>query len=219
MSYTVCVLLSGHGSTLQALIEQQKKGGYVITQVISNRADAYGLQRARTAGITQQSINPKNYPDRATFEDALATCIEHNPPDLLVLAGFMHVLGPAFIARFPQGILNIHPSLLPAYPGLNTYARALADHASHHGTTVHQVTADLDAGPILAQSRIPIHPGDSIEQLKTRTQHEERRLYPRVLACFASQALRIHHGVASFKHKALPFKGLSDQMLNDSILP
>ena len=219
MSYTVCVLLSGHGSTLQALIEQQKKGGYVITQVISNRADAYGLQRAHTAGITQQSINPKNYPDRTAFEDALATCIEQNPPDLLVLAGFMHVLGQAFIARFPQGILNIHPSLLPAYPGLNTYARALADRAQHHGTTVHQVTADLDAGPILAQSRIPIHPGDSIEQLKKRTQQAERRLYPQVLACFASRALQIHDGVPRFKQRGLPLQGLSEQMLNDSAPP
>jgi phosphoribosylglycinamide formyltransferase-1 len=154
--------------------------------VASNDPLAGGLAKAQALGIPTAAVDHRAHPDRPAFEAALAARIDAAAPDVICLAGFMRILTPGFIARYRGRILNIHPSLLPLYPGLDTHARALAAGDTQAGCTVHEVTADLDAGPILGQARVPVLPGDSLDTLAARVLTQEHRLYPAVLRRFAT---------------------------------
>ena len=180
---SVGVLISGRGSNLQALIDAQSAlGAYAIRRVISNIEGAYGLERARVAGVEAQTI-PHKGKERSAFEREVSAALEGC--ELVALAGFMRVLTPFFVSAWADKILNIHPSLLPAFPGRDTHARALAAGVKVHGCTVHIVTEALDDGPIIGQAAVPVLPGDTPEALDARVLEAEHALYPRALAAFA----------------------------------
>jgi len=178
----VAILISGSGSNMARLIESMA-GTHPARPVlvISNRPEAGGLRRAAAQGVPTAVIDHRAHATRAGFESALAAALEDARPDIVALAGFMRILSAGFVARFAGRIVNIHPSLLPAYPGLDTHARALAAGEAWAGCTVHEVTAELDAGPILGQGRVPVLPGDTPETLGARVLAMEHRLYPAVL--------------------------------------
>ncbi len=179
----VTVLLSGNGSNLAALLARAAApdASFAITHVISDRADAYGLTRAREANVPGEAIPPKHYADKTAWQSALREAVSATGPDLVVLAGFMRVLDEAFVEAFAGRLVNIHPSLLPKYRGLNTYARALEAGDAEHGTSVHYVTAELDGGPVIARTVVPIEQDDTVESLRARTQAAEYELYPRIV--------------------------------------
>lgn len=183
----VAVLISGGGTNLQALMDAASEPDYParIALVISNKPDAFGLTRAARAQIPTRVINHRDYPDRTEFDARIQEELEGADIELVCLAGFMRILTPGFVGRYAGRMLNIHPSLLPKYPGLDTHARALAAGDTEAGCTVHEVTADLDAGPILGQARVPIQPGDTPETLAARVLTMEHQLYPAVLRRFA----------------------------------
>jgi phosphoribosylglycinamide formyltransferase 1 len=184
----VAILISGGGSNMAALLASMK-GDHPArgVLVLSNDPEAAGLQRAAIQGIPTAAIDHRPFKgDRAAFEAALLKPLLAARPDIVCLAGFMRILTPAFIAQFAGRMLNIHPSLLPKYPGLHTHARALEAGDSEAGCTVHEVTADLDAGPILGQARVPILPGDTEATLAQRVLVREHMLYPAVLRRFAA---------------------------------
>jgi len=184
----VAILLSGGGSNMVALVRSMA-GDHPARPclVLSNDPGAGGLDRARDMGIATAAVPHRPFAgDRAGFESALSRPLEAAAPDILCLAGFMRILTPAFIERWRGRILNIHPSLLPAYRGLDTHARALADGAAEAGCTVHEVTAALDDGPILGQARVSVRPGDTAATLAARVLVQEHRLYPAVLRRFAA---------------------------------
>nr|WP_207161069.1 phosphoribosylglycinamide formyltransferase [Halorhodospira halophila] len=192
-------MLSGSGSNLQALLDQHAAGALPATFacVLSNRADAYGLQRAEAAGIPTAVVDHRQYPDREAFDRALAEHLEAVGVDLVVLAGFMRILTPVFVERFQGRLLNIHPSLLPDFRGLHTHERALEAGVEEHGCTVHFVTPELDAGPAIVQGVVPVHPGDSPEALAQRVQVQEHRVYPLAVRWFVSGRLALtESGVA-----------------------
>lgn len=192
--FLISVLISGNGSNLQALIDASNRGApYQIASVISNKPDAYGLQRAQQAGIDHHSIDHRQFPDRASFESALIKQLNQDKPDLIVLAGFMRKLTPVFIRAFPQRIINIHPSLLPKYPGLNTHQRAIDAGDSEHGVSIHIVNEDLDAGPLLAQARCSIDTGDTAEQLAHKVHLLEYQLYPQVVSDIATAKIELSY--------------------------
>jgi phosphoribosylglycinamide formyltransferase-1 len=186
------ILISGRGSNMRAIVEART--GLDVRAVISNRPEAAGLEWARSQGIDTQVVDHKRYATREAFDAALATAIEAHEPDLLLLAGFMRVLTPGFIARFPRRMLNIHPSLLPAFPGLHTHARALAAGVKLHGCTVHVVTPELDSGPIVAQAAVPVLPGDTEDTLAARVLQAELRLYPEAVRWFLDQRIEFLPG-------------------------
>ncbi|MGE3921250.1 MAG: phosphoribosylglycinamide formyltransferase [Gammaproteobacteria bacterium] len=177
------VLISGHGSNLQAIIDAiaNRMLNAEIMLVISNRADAYGLLRAKQAGIMTEVVSVKQLSDRQKFDEALIKLIEPFTPDLVLLAGFMHILPSEFVRHFAGKILNIHPSLLPKYPGLHTHRQVLAAGDKEHGCTVHYVTEDLDAGPIIAQEKCEVLPNDTEDMLRERVLKLEHQLYVKVL--------------------------------------
>lgn len=187
MSVRVAILISGSGSNMVALADSMT-GDHPARPclVLSNRPGAAGLGRAAERGIPTATIDHRAFPDRKTFEAALHDRLVAAAPDLVCLAGFMRILTPAFVARWPARILNIHPSLLPKYPGLDTHARALAAGDGHAGASVHEVTAELDAGPVLGRARVPVRPGDTAASLAARVLEAEHRLYPAVLARVAA---------------------------------
>ena len=188
----VVVLISGTGSNLKALIDAAAAGaGYRIAGVISNRPGAAGLAHAEAAGIPTRVIDHGEFADRAAFDAALAPAIEAFAPGLVVLAGFMRILTPAFVARFAGRMVNIHPSLLPAYQGLHTHHRALADRIREHGASVHFVTGELDGGPVIAQARVPVLADDDEATLAARVLEREHVLLPQVVAWFAAGRLRL----------------------------
>ncbi|HJU23346.1 MAG TPA: phosphoribosylglycinamide formyltransferase [Casimicrobiaceae bacterium] len=184
----ITVLISGRGSNLAALIDAANAGEIdgAITHVISNRPEAAGLAHAQRNGIATTIVDHRRFASRDDFDDALAHAIDQGEPDLVVLAGFMRILGSRFIARYAGRMLNIHPSLLPAFPGTNTHARALADGATAHGCTVHFVTRDVDGGPIIARSEVRIMPDDDSDTLAARVLEAEHRLLPRVVAWYCA---------------------------------
>jgi phosphoribosylglycinamide formyltransferase-1 len=190
-SRRITVLISGRGSNLAALIGAERAGTLVgtITQVISNRPGAPGLAHAAKAGIATVVVDHRAYPSREAFEEALRAKIDAGRPDLVVLAGFMRVLGADFVEHYAGRMLNIHPSLLPAYPGLHTHRRALADKATRHGCSVHFVTAGVDAGPIVAQAEVPVLDGDDEATLAARVLEAEHRLLPDAVALFCAGRL------------------------------
>jgi phosphoribosylglycinamide formyltransferase-1 len=184
----IVILISGGGSNMAAIVRAAQRDhwrqlyGAEIAAVISNRADAGGLGFAREQGIAAEVVDHKAFPSREAFDDALAAAIDRHQPALLVLAGFMRILTPGFVARYQGRMLNIHPSLLPAFPGLHTHQRALEAGCRVAGATVHQVTAELDHGPILAQAAVPVLPGDTPAALAARVLTQEHLIYPRAVA-------------------------------------
>lgn len=183
----VAILISGGGSNMLALVRDMAEGGYARPVLVaSNDPTAKGLERAAAQGIPVAAVDHRPFGrDREAFEAALAAKIDATNPDILCLAGFMRILTPGFIRRYQGRMLNIHPSLLPKYPGLHTHARALAAGDAEAGCTVHEVTAELDAGPLLGQARVPVLPGDTEDRLAARVLAREHQLYPRVLRRFA----------------------------------
>lgn len=174
------MLISGRGSNLQALIDAGRGGGLPapIALVISNRADAGGLERARAAGIETLAISHRDFPDRDAFDGAVAAALKQRGVTLVCLAGFMRLIGRPLLEAFPHAILNIHPSLLPAFPGVDAQAQAIAHGVKVSGATVHLVTGELDGGPIVLQAAVPVRDGETPESLSQRILVEEHRLYP-----------------------------------------
>ena len=193
MPRRICVLISGRGSNLEALLAAMAAGtlGGAIVAVVSNRADARGLAVAAAHGVPAQVLDHRGFPSRDAFDVALADAVAAYAPDLVVLAGFMRVLGAAFVRRFDGRLINIHPSLLPAYPGLHTHRRALADGARIHGCTVHFVTPDVDVGPIAAQAAVPVLPGDDEDALAARVLAAEHALLPAVVRWYCAGRLAV----------------------------
>lgn len=188
----VVVLISGSGSNLQSLIDQAAGGEpYRIVGVISNRPDVRGLERARAAGIPSQVIDHTGFADRESFDRVLADAIDSYRPQLVVLAGFMRILTPGFVSRFAGRMLNIHPSLLPAFQGLHTHRRALQEGVKEHGASVHFVTSELDGGPVIAQVRVPVLAGDTESELAARVLKREHQLLPQVVSWFARGRLQL----------------------------
>lgn len=187
----VLVLISGSGSNLQALIDAQGQAPYRIVAVISNQHEAFGLERARRAGIPTEVLSHRAFPDRSAYDRALAEIIDRFEPGLVVLAGFMRILTPVFVARYAGRMMNIHPSLLPRHRGLHTHRRALEAGDTEHGASVHFVTDELDGGPLIIQARIPVLPGDDAETLAARVLTLEHQIYPLAVRWFAEGRLRL----------------------------
>jgi phosphoribosylglycinamide formyltransferase 1 len=187
----ITVLISGRGSNLASLLAAMHAGtlGGTITDVIANKADAGGLGIAAGHGIATHVVAHRDFPTRDAFDDALAARIDAGRPNLVVLAGFMRVLGTAFVRRYDGRMINIHPSLLPSYPGLHTHRRALADGVRLHGCTVHFVTPDVDVGPIIGQAAVPVHDGDDEDALAARVLAAEHVLLPAVVRWYCAGAL------------------------------
>ena len=199
------VLISGGGTNLQAFIDavQADELDLELRAVISNRPDAFGLTRARQAGIETVCIDHTQFGDRLAFDASLASAIDQLEPDFVILAGFMRILSAGFVERFEGRILNIHPSLLPKYPGLNTHQRALDAGDAWHGVTVHFVTAKLDGGPPIIQGRVPIRPGDDASTLAARVLDVEHQIYPEALRLLVSGRLVWRDHQAFFDGKSL----------------
>jgi phosphoribosylglycinamide formyltransferase 1 len=191
------ILISGRGSNMMAIARECLAGRIAarVAVVISDRADAPGLASARELGL-ETAVLPQAEPGRAALERTLATILEAHRPDVIALAGFMRILSGSFVARYLGRMFNIHPSLLPAYRGLDTHARVLEAHDSVHGASVHFVTAELDAGPVVLQSKVAVMPGDTEATLSARVQATEHIIYPRVLGWFAERRLVWRDGAA-----------------------
>lgn len=192
----VLVLISGGGSNLQTLIDASRAPdcAYEIVHVISNRPEAFGLKRAEKAAIPAQCLDHKGFKDRSFFDVALAQMIDEISPDFIVYAGFMRIMGAEFVARYEGRMINIHPSLLPNFPGLHTHKRALEAGVTIHGCSVHWVTAGVDEGAIIGQAAVPIIPGDSPDDLAARVLVQEHRLYPACVEAVASGRARLIDG-------------------------
>ena len=186
--FKTAILISGRGSNMMALVDAARDPAFPaeIVCVVSNRADAKGLAFAAENGIATEVIDHKGYPSREAFETALDAYLRSCGIEIIALAGFMRVLTAGFIARWEGRMLNIHPSLLPAYKGLHTHERALADGAALHGCTVHLVTPELDGGPVLLQAQVPVLPEDTAETLSARVLEQEHKLYPQALVLLAA---------------------------------
>lgn len=193
------ILISGRGSNMQAILRARLP--LEIAAVLSNDAKAAGLEIARGAGIQTGAVDHRAFPDRAAFDARLAAEIDRHAPDVVVLAGFMRILGQAFVQRYAGRLVNIHPSLLPAFPGLHTHRRALAAGVRLHGCTVHFVTAEVDHGPIIVQAAVPVLPGDDEDTLAARVLVQEHRIYPQALAWLARDQIALTaDGKVSFPH-------------------
>ena len=209
----IVVLLSGNGSNLQAIMDACQAGeinGEIVC-VISNKAQAYGLTRAEKAQIPTALFERKDYASNVEMDQAIATHIEQLGADLVVLAGYMKILSPEFTHRFAGKILNIHPSLLPKYKGLNTYQQALDAGDSEHGTSVHFVTAELDSGAIILQAKVPIFPEDEIADIEERVKAQEAQIYPLVVKWFAAERLKEVDGKAYLDGELLPENGYANE--------
>lgn len=193
----IVILISGRGSNMQAIVRAARAENWpaTIAAVISSRADAPGLVTAAAAGIATTVVANQDYPNRDAFDAALRNAIDRHAPDLIVLAGFMRILTPGFVEHYAGRMLNIHPSLLPAFPGLATHRRALESKAPVHGATVHFVTAELDHGPTVAQAIVPVFPDDTEHSLSARVLEQEHLLYPRAIRWFIEDRIRIDNGV------------------------
>jgi phosphoribosylglycinamide formyltransferase-1 len=192
----IVILISGRGSNMEALIRARDAGELPvnIAAVISNRPDAGGLATAEDAGIPTWVVNHKGFPDRESFDAALAECIDGFAPDLVVLAGFMRILTEEFVRHYEGRLLNIHPSLLPAFPGLHTHQKAIDEGVRIHGCTVHFVTPALDHGPVVLQAAVPVLDGDDEDALAARVLAQEHRIYPQAVRWFAEGRLTLAGG-------------------------
>ena len=207
----ITVLVSGRGSNLGALIDAERcdRLGGTIAAVLCDRADAAALGIAAAQGIASQVIEHRRFADRDAFDAALAAAIDASDPDLVVLAGFMRVLGAAFVARYEGRMLNIHPSLLPSYPGLHTHRRALADGVRIHGCSVHFVTADVDHGPIVMQGAVAVHDDDDETTLAARVLAVEHQLLPAAVRAFCEHRLVIAGRRVRVKDEVVPAAALT----------
>lgn len=198
------VLISGNGSNLQSIIDAIEHNTLQaeIRLVISNNPDAYGLERAVNHGIPDLVVDHRDYTRRELFDAELERQLQRHDPDFIVLAGFMRILGPELINRFPDRILNIHPSLLPSYKGLNTHQRVLENRDQRHGVSIHLVTAELDDGPVLLQGSYPVEAGDTVEDLQRRGHALEHRMYPQLLRCLSEARISIEGG--RIFHQGMP---------------
>lgn len=201
----VVVLISGSGSNLQALIDGIAQGELPveIAAVVSNRPEVMGLTRAQTAGIPTQVLDHKNFATRDDFDAELIRIIDTYTPELVVLAGFMRILTPAFTAHYLGRMLNIHPSLLPKYQGLHTHQRAIDAGETHHGVSVHFVTAELDGGPVAIQAKVPVLATDDATSLAKRVQQQEHVIYPMAVKWFAEGRLKMVGGKAELDGELL----------------
>ncbi len=190
------VLISGRGSNLQSIIDTISDGSLPaeMRAVLSNEPDAYGLERARRAGVETRVVNHRDYKSRRQFDTALMNIIDEFDPGLVVLAGFMRILTPAFVNHYSGRLMNIHPSLLPDFPGLDTHQRALDAGVKEHGASVHFVTPDLDGGPVIVQARVPVKESDDADTLAARVLEREHVIYPQAIRWFAEGRLTIENG-------------------------
>ena len=198
MQRQVVILISGRGSNMRSLIEHSRDPGapYTVCRVFSDKSDAAGLELARGLGVPAQALPAAKTTDRAAYDRALAAAIQVYSPSLIVLAGFMRILSARFVRDFAGKILNIHPSLLPKFPGLHTHRRALEAHESEHGATVHFVTERLDCGPGIIQARVAVAADDDEASLAARVQAREHRIYPVAVRWFCEGRLRYDAGCA-----------------------
>ena len=201
MSPNACktaVLISGSGTNLQSFIDKSAAGevDLDLRVVFSNRPGAFGLERAAKAGIATECLEHGDYPDRESFDRAVAAVLDRYEPDLIILAGFMRILSPWFVQHYEGRVLNIHPALLPAYPGLDTHQRVLDAGEEWHGSTVHFVTEELDGGPRILQGRLAVNPEETAEQLCERVQTIEHQIYPEAAHWFGQGRLEFRDGAA-----------------------
>jgi len=224
----VVILISGRGSNLRAILDEtadapslargprlgpigETRAGRLpieIRAVISNNPEAEGLQHARAAGVLTEIVNHRDYTDRTQFDAVLMQAIDRHAPRLVILAGFMRILGDAFIRHYAGRLLNIHPSLLPAFKGIDTHARALAAGAAQHGASVHFVTNDLDGGPVIVQASVPVRTGDTADTLAARVLHEEHRILPLAIRWFVEERLSVCNGQVLLDGEVRPEQGL-----------
>lgn len=206
---SIVVLISGNGSNLQALIDaiSEHKIKAKIVAVVSNQKDAYGLQRAIDANIPAEVIAHNAFAGRDEYDAELSATIEKYSPDLLVLAGFMRILTDRFVETFKGRMLNIHPSLLPKYKGLHTHQRAIDAQDAEHGASVHFVTPELDGGPVVLQSKVPVFTQETASELASRVQVQERQMYPLVVKWFCQKRLVMLNNKAYLDGKEIPLSG------------
>ena len=215
MSKPLCrtaVLISGSGSNLQSFIDKTARGeiDLDLSVVFSNKPDAYGLARAETASIATECLEHRDYADREAFDRAVAEVLDAYQPDLIVLAGFMRILSPWFVQHYEGRILNVHPALLPAYPGLNTHRRVLDAGEEWHGSTVHFVTEELDGGPRILQGRLAINSDETADELCARVQAVEHQIYPEAAHWFGQGRLQLRNGQTLFDSKPLDVPVIRD---------
>lgn len=210
MKHRLAVLISGAGSNLQAILDAINKGSLPaqVSLVLSNKATAGGLARAERAGVATTVIDHRDYPDRSTFDRTMMERIDAHGANTVVLAGFMRILSADFVRHYQGRLINIHPSLLPKYPGLNTHTRALEANDSEHGCSLHFVTDELDGGPLIAQARFPVAANDTVETLSKKVQEREHHLYPQVLRWRAEQRLQMTDQGVELDGERLPAQGL-----------
>lgn len=205
----IVVLISGNGSNLQAIIDacKQKKINGTIRAVFSNKADAFGLERAREENIPAHALEASQFSGREAFDRELVQEIDAYAPDVVVLAGYMRILSPAFVGHYAGRLLNIHPSLLPKYPGLHTHRQVMENGDEEHGTSVHFVTDELDGGPVILQAKVPVFEGDSEDDVTERVQTQEHAIYPLVVSWFVDGRLQMRDGAAWLDGVRLPAQG------------
>lgn len=201
----IVILISDRGSNMQAIVQRCAEEGWpaCVAAVIANRPDAAGLDFARSRGIAAAVVDHRDYPTRDAFDAALAAAIDAHAPDVVLLAGFMRILGTAFVQHYAGRLLNIHPSLLPAFPGLGTHRRAIEAGCTQAGATVHFVTTTLDHGPIILQAAVPVLPGDDEARLAARVLAREHEIYPLAVRWFVQGELRLDNGNVTHVHGAL----------------
>jgi phosphoribosylglycinamide formyltransferase-1 len=189
----LAVLVSGRGSNLQSIMDSIKEGRLKaqISVVVSNKADAYALKRAQNYGIPARHLNAQDYPQRREYDEALANLVQEYNPDLIVLAGYMRMLTPEFLLRFPNKVINIHPALLPSFPGIDAQKKALEYGVKVTGCTVHFVDSGMDTGPIIAQKAVPVMDNDSVDSLSARILEQEHLLYPEVIKWISEGRVKI----------------------------
>jgi len=204
-STTIVVIISGNGSNLQSIIDaiESKQLNARLAAVISNNPDAYGLTRAKNHSIKTHLIDHRQFASREAFDEVLLDCIQTYDPDYIVLAGFMRILGCAFIHANQNKILNIHPSLLPDYKGLDTHRRVIQNGAAEHGVSIHLVTPELDDGPVLMQGRYPIEDDDTLSEIQHKGHALEHQMYPQLLQYLSQQRLQINNQSITFDHQPL----------------
>ncbi|WP_077337951.1 phosphoribosylglycinamide formyltransferase [Pseudocolwellia agarivorans] len=213
MTSRIVVLISGSGTNLQAIIDACKTEGFPgkVVGVISNIPTAYGLTRAKDANIETSILSHKDFDSREDYDQSLITVIDQYKPDVIVLAGFMRILTPAFVQHFQGKLLNIHPSLLPKYQGLNTHQRAIDAGDNEHGVSVHYVTEELDGGPVILQAKVPIFDGDTAEDLASRIHEQEHRIYPLVVKWCCLKRVVMQGEKALFDGDIIPVSGYASE--------
>ncbi|REL29382.1 phosphoribosylglycinamide formyltransferase [Thalassotalea euphylliae] len=213
MSCRILVLISGSGTNLQAIIDACKSPDYPgqVVGVLSNKADAYGLERAANANIATTTLSHRDFATREAYDDALMAAIDKYQPDVVVLAGFMRILTPAFVQHYQGRLVNIHPSLLPKYQGLNTHQRAIDAGDDEHGVSVHFVTEELDGGPVILQAKVPVFENDTADELAARVHEQEHRIYPLVVKWLCQGRLKMVDEKAILDDTPLPMSGYASE--------